>query len=106
MKKSVRKEIEEVSEANETESNPKDNLFKNIFDFTTAGDWDCVASVERIPALYYSVVFFSCFLESWVSFENLYTLISVLWCMLCFQRTFLITYLTSLQLVIGTVWRR
>ena len=19
----------------------KDNLFKNIFDFTTAGDWDC-----------------------------------------------------------------
>ena len=25
--------------------------FKNIFDFTTAGDWDCVAAVERLPAL-------------------------------------------------------
>ena len=23
--------------------------FKNIFDFTTAGDWDCVAAVERLP---------------------------------------------------------
>ena len=34
---------------------PKDNLFKNIFDFTTAGDWDCVAAVERLPALHYSV---------------------------------------------------
>ena len=31
--------------------------FKNIFDFTTAGDWDCVAAVERLPALYYSVDF-------------------------------------------------
>ena len=29
--------------------------FKNIFDFTTAGDWDCVAGVERLPALHYSV---------------------------------------------------
>ena len=29
--------------------------FKNIFDFTTAGDWDCVAAVERLPALHYSV---------------------------------------------------
>ena len=28
--------------------------FKNIFDFTTAGDWDCVAAVERLPALQYS----------------------------------------------------
>ena len=26
--------------------------FKNIFDFTTAGDWDCVAAVERLPALH------------------------------------------------------
>ena len=26
--------------------------FKNIFDFSTAGDWDCVAAVERLPALY------------------------------------------------------
>ena len=29
----------------------------NIFDFTTAGDWDCVAAVERLPALHYSVDF-------------------------------------------------
>ena len=29
--------------------------FRNIFDFTTAGDWDCVAAVERLPALHYSV---------------------------------------------------
>ena len=31
--------------------------FKNIFDFTTAGDWDCVAVIERLPALHYSVDF-------------------------------------------------
>ena len=31
--------------------------FKNIFDFTTAGDWDCVAAVERLPALDYSADF-------------------------------------------------
>ena len=31
--------------------------FKNIFDFTTAGDWDCVAVVEPLPALHYSVDF-------------------------------------------------
>ena len=31
---------------------PKDNLFKNT---TTAGDWDYVAVVERLPALHYSV---------------------------------------------------
>ena len=31
--------------------------FKNIFDFTTAGDWDCVAAVKRLPALHYSVDF-------------------------------------------------
>ena len=31
--------------------------FKNIFDYTTAGDWDCVAAVERLPALHYSVDF-------------------------------------------------
>ena len=29
--------------------------FKNIFDFTTAGDWDYVAVVERLPALHYCV---------------------------------------------------
>ena len=31
--------------------------FRNIFDFTTAGDWDCLAAVERLPSLYYSVDF-------------------------------------------------
>ena len=31
--------------------------FKNIFDFTTAVDWDCMAAVERLPALHYSVDF-------------------------------------------------
>ena len=36
---------------------PKDNLFKNTFDFTTAGDWDNVAVVEPLPALHYSVDF-------------------------------------------------
>ena len=34
---------------------PKDNLFKIIFDFTTAGDWDYVAVVERLSVLHYSV---------------------------------------------------
>ena len=29
--------------------------FKNIFDVTTAGDWDCVAAVERLPALHHIV---------------------------------------------------
>ena len=36
---------------------PKDNLFKNTFDFTTPGDCDNVAVVERLPALHYSVHF-------------------------------------------------
>ena len=36
---------------------PKDNLFKNTFDFTTAGDWDYVAVVERLPTLHFSVDF-------------------------------------------------
>ena len=36
---------------------PQDNLFKNTFDFTTAGDLDYVAVVERLPALHYSVDF-------------------------------------------------
>ena len=31
--------------------------FKNIFDFTTNVDWDCVAAVERFPALHFSVDF-------------------------------------------------
>ena len=29
----------------------------NIFDFTTAGNWDCVAAVKNLPALHYSVDF-------------------------------------------------
>ena len=36
---------------------PKDNLFKNTFDFTTAGDRDYVGVVEPLPALHYSVDF-------------------------------------------------
>ena len=32
--------------------------FKNIFDLTTTGDWDCVAAVERLPALHYSADLF------------------------------------------------
>ena len=35
----------------------KGNPFKYIFDFTTAGNWGCVAAVERFPALHYSVDF-------------------------------------------------
>ena len=31
--------------------------FKTIFGFTTAGDWDSAAAVERLPALHYSVDF-------------------------------------------------
>ena len=37
---------------------PKDNLFKtNIFDITTAGEWDCVAAVVCLLALHYGVDF-------------------------------------------------
>ena len=36
---------------------PKGYPFKNIFAFTTAGDWDCVAAEECLPALHYSVDF-------------------------------------------------
>ena len=39
---------------------PKGYPFKNTFDFTTAGDWGCVAAVEHLPALHYSVEFFFC----------------------------------------------
>ena len=35
----------------------KEYPFKNIFDFTTAGDWDSVAVVERLPALHYRIDF-------------------------------------------------
>ena len=34
-----------------------DNLLKNIFDFTTAGDRDYVTAVECLSALHYSVDF-------------------------------------------------
>ena len=47
--------------------------FKNIFDFTTAGDWDCVAAVERPPAFNYSVDFIVLSLRSWVSLLNFET---------------------------------
>ena len=53
---------------------PKDNPFNNTFDFTTAGDWDYVAVVERLPALHYSVDFIFCPLGSWVSLWNLKTI--------------------------------
>ena len=36
---------------------PKDTLFRTLFDFTTVGDWGCVAAVERLPALHYSIDF-------------------------------------------------
>ena len=36
---------------------PKNNLLKNIFDFTTAVDWNCVAMAKRLPALHDSVDF-------------------------------------------------
>ena len=32
----------------------KGYTLENILDFTTAGDWDCVAAVVRLPALYHS----------------------------------------------------
>ena len=35
----------------------KDKLFKNRFDFTSAGDWDCVATVEHLPIFHFSVYF-------------------------------------------------
>ena len=31
--------------------------FKNIFDFTTAGDRDCVVALERLPTLHFCVDF-------------------------------------------------
>ena len=32
-------------------------LGMELFGFTTAGDWNCVAAVERLPAFHYSVDF-------------------------------------------------
>ena len=42
----------------------KDNHLKNIFDFTTACDWECAAAGDRLPALHYSVDF--TFLSFWI----------------------------------------
>ena len=36
----------------------------NIFDFTTASDCDCVAAVERLPALHYNADFI--FMSFWI----------------------------------------
>ena len=52
----------------------KGNPFKNIFDFTTAGDLDCVAAVERFPALHYSVDFIFLPLGLWVLLWNFETI--------------------------------
>ena len=52
----------------------KGSHFKNIFYFTTAGDWDCVAAVERLPVLHYCVDFISCPLGSRVSLSNFKTI--------------------------------
>ena len=48
--------------------------FKNIFDFATAGDWDCVAALERLPALHYSVYFIFSSFGTWVSLWNFETI--------------------------------
>ena len=48
--------------------------FKNIFDFTTAGDWDCVATVECFPALHYILDLIFLSLGSWVSLWNFETI--------------------------------
>ena len=44
---------------------PNDNLLKNIFCFTTDGEWDCVAAIERLLALHYSVDFI--FVSFWIT---------------------------------------
>ena len=49
------------------------SLFSMFKDFTSAGDWDCVAAVERLPALHCSVDFI-CPLGSWVSLWNFKTI--------------------------------
>ena len=37
---------------------PKDNLFKNIFDFTIASGWDCVAAVKRLQCRFDFIVLY------------------------------------------------
>ena len=53
---------------------PKDKLFKKMFDLITAGERDCVAMVEGLPALHYSVDFIFCPLESLVPLWNFKTI--------------------------------
>ena len=53
---------------------PRDNLFKNIFHFTTAGDWVCVLMVKRLPVLHcihVAHILFHCSLVSWIPFVEL-----------------------------------
>ena len=52
---------------------PKDTLLRT-FDFTTAGDWDCVVAVERLPALHLSVDFIFLSFGIWVSLWNFETI--------------------------------
>ena len=103
--------------------------FKNIFDFTTAGDWDCVAAVERLPALHYSVdfIFLSFGIMGYIVgletirgslMKSKWQLLASLAQEICTpgfnslvqsllpRDTILRTYLTSLQLVTGTVWQQ
>ena len=50
---------------------PWDTLFKTIFDFATAGGWDCVAALVRFPVFHYSVVFRLDLLKSWNPLWNI-----------------------------------
>ena len=49
---------------------PNDSLFKDIYNFITTGDRECVAAVERLPFLHYSVDMFSCPLVSRIQLWN------------------------------------
>ena len=46
-------------------------LLVSFLVFATPGDWDCMAAVERLPALHYSVDFI---LGSWVLLWNFETI--------------------------------
>ena len=48
--------------------------FLSRFDFTTAAHWDCVAAVERLPALHNGVDFIFLSFGSWVALWNLATI--------------------------------
>ena len=57
----------------------KEYTFKNTFDFTTAGGWECVAAIERLSLPFTIVkILFSCPLGSWVSFWNFETILGSL----------------------------